>query len=144
MGSKDNRQYLRAPTGARFAQGQPTKAQGRYRDPREEPREKNTKCAACGRIGHWRGDAASEKNKNTESHRSDKIEGTVSLNCSFSLERGRANESVSFRDRGRDSVATPEWREWIPKRGLLVKLKKHRTTSASHNVKHAMYAAVVA
>ena len=42
-----------------------------YRDLREDPRNQNTKCAANGKIGHWRGDAAYEKNNNTESRRSD-------------------------------------------------------------------------
>ena len=48
--TKDNRQYLRDPKGTAVVQR-------RYRDLPEDPREKNTKCAACGRIVHWRRDA---------------------------------------------------------------------------------------
>ena len=43
-----------------------------YRDPREDALEKNTKCGASGKAGHWRGDAACAKNKNTENHGLDK------------------------------------------------------------------------
>ena len=48
------------PEGSKGA----TVSQGINSDPREDPREKNTKSAACGRTRHWRGDAACEKSKN--------------------------------------------------------------------------------
>ena len=73
-----------------------------------------------------------KKNKNTESHRwEDHVielflfhwKGAVSMKASLSQTE--------------DETASPL-------QNVLVKLKKYRTTSASHHVKHAMYAAVVA
>ena len=52
--SKDNRQCLRD-------QKEPLLPKSVTAIPARTPREKNTKCAACGRIGPWRGDAACEK-----------------------------------------------------------------------------------
>ena len=62
----------------------------------------------------------------------------MSLNVSVSLEMGHVNESVSFRQRRHSSMKGMDSDRW----GLLVKLEKYLTTSASHHVKHAMYAAV--
>ena len=53
-------------------------AQGRHR---EDPREKNTKCAACGRVGHWRGDTTCEKEQEHGKSQVGKVQEDHVIEC---------------------------------------------------------------
>ena len=106
-------------------------SRGHNSDPRKDTRKRNTKCAASGKIGHWREDAACEKSK--------KIQGKSQVRPVREDHVSRISRRKFFQKLKGESGATPECKDGTREVGIVGKAEEYHWVSEWY----ALYEAVV-